>query len=32
MAVYRDVVAVAFFGTFIAATVLFSAAALVREE
>jgi ATP synthase protein I len=32
MAVYRDVVAVAFFGTFIVATVLFSAAALVREE
>lgn len=32
MAVYRDVVAVAFFGTFIAAAMLFAAAALVREE
>lgn len=32
MAVYRDVVAVAFFGTFIAASMLFAAAALVREE
>ena len=32
MALYRNVVALAFFGTFIVATVLFSAAAFVREE
>lgn len=32
MATYKNIVAIAFFGTFIAATVLFSAAALVRED
>lgn len=32
MATYKSVVAMAFFGTFIVATVLFSAAAFVREE
>jgi ATP synthase protein I len=32
MTAYEGVVAVAFFGTFIVATVLFSAAALVRED
>jgi ATP synthase protein I len=32
LANYRHVVVVAFFGTFIVATVLFSAAALVRED
>ena len=32
MTTYDRVVAVAFFGTFIVATVLFSAAALVRED
>lgn len=32
MATYRNVVVVAFFGTFFVATVLFSAAAFVRED
>jgi ATP synthase protein I len=32
MATYKNVVVIAFFGTFIVATVLFSAAALVRED
>jgi len=32
MANYKNIVVIAFFGTFIAATVLFSAAALVRED
>lgn len=32
MANYKSVVVIAFFGTFIVATVLFSAAALVRED
>jgi ATP synthase protein I len=32
MATYKSVVVLAFFGTFIVATVLFSAAALVREH
>jgi ATP synthase protein I len=32
MANYQQVVVIAFFGTFIVATVLFSAAALVRED
>ena len=32
MTAYKSVVVVAFFGTFIVATVLFSAAALVRED
>ena len=32
MTTYRNVVTVAFFGTFIVATVLFSAAAMVRED
>lgn len=32
MATYSNVVVIAFFGTFIVATVLFSAAAFVREE
>ena len=32
MSTYRSVVVIAFFGTFIVATVLFSAAALVRED
>ncbi len=32
MTAYRSVVVVAFFGSFIVATVLFSAAALVRED
>jgi ATP synthase protein I len=32
MTTYESVVVVAFFGTFIVATVLFSAAALVRED
>jgi ATP synthase protein I len=32
MTTYRSVVTVAFFGTFIVATVLFSAAAMVRED
>lgn len=32
MTLYRDVVTIAFFGTFIVATVIFSAAALVRED
>jgi ATP synthase protein I len=32
MATYESVVVIAFFGTFIVATVIFSAAALVREE
>ncbi len=32
MTVYKSVVVIAFFGTFIVATVLFSAAAFVRED
>ncbi len=32
MATYENVVVIAFFGTFIVATVLFSAAAFVRED
>lgn len=32
MSSYENVVVIAFFGTFIAASVLFAAAALVREE
>lgn len=32
MATYRNVVVIAFFGTFFVATVLFSAAAFVRED
>ena len=32
LATYKNIVVIAFFGTFIVATVLFSAAALVRED
>jgi ATP synthase protein I len=32
MTTYKNIVVIAFFGTFIVATVLFSAAALVRED